>query len=275
MSWGFVAVAGATVVSGALGANAARRAGRAGQQSADAATAESARQYDQTRQDFAPWRTTGAGAINQLGRLFGLPTASAPLLEMRNGVPIANEQLYASNPEYRQRWDQLLSQHQSQFGGGYTADSDVNWIEGALRDTVPVEQQSGPDMSAFFQSPGYQFRRDEGTRGLERTAAARGGAFSGNALRALAEFNSGLASQEFGNYFNQLSNIAGLGQTATNATAAYGADHAANAGRNALYAGDSRASGIIGQANAYGNALQGLGGLYGYYSMNKRPVGNG
>jgi hypothetical protein len=129
-------------------------------------------------------------------------------------------------------------------------------------------------MSAFFQSPGYQFRRDEGTRGLERTAAAKGGAFSGNALRALAEFNSGLASQEFGNYVNQLGIIAGIGQSSTNQTAAYGAESAATAGRNALYAGDARASGIIGQGNAIGQGVSDLAGLYGYWNANRGRSGN-
>jgi hypothetical protein len=151
-------------------------------------------------------------------------------------------------------------------------------IPGLLRQNQQQAQASQgggtPDMSGFFQSPGYQFRRDEGTRGLERSAAARGGAFSGNALRALAEFNSGLASNEFGNYFNQLASIAGIGQTATNQTAAYGAQNAANAGRNALAAGEARASGIIGQGNAIGQGVSDLAGAYGYYSMNRNRAGN-
>ena len=32
----------------------------------DSATEESRRQYDQTRQDFAPWRAGGEDALNQL-----------------------------------------------------------------------------------------------------------------------------------------------------------------------------------------------------------------
>lgn len=264
--WGAVAVVAGTVYS----ANRAGAASRAGQRGADAATAESARQYDQTREDFAPYRTTGTGALNRLADLFGLPSAANELVSMQGGVPKANAELYATNPAYRARWDELAAQHQSQFGGGYTVDSDRSWIENGLRDTVSAESR-GPNMSAFQESPGYQFRRDEGTRGIERSAAASGGAFSGNALRALAEFNSGLASQEFGNYVNQLSGIAGVGQTATNQTAAYGADHAANAGRNALYAGDARASGIENQANIIGQGLNALGGIAGYYTNRKKP----
>src|SRR5262245_41030892 len=67
----------------------------------------------------------------------------------------------------------------------------------------PTNALTSPDYSNFYKSPDYTFRRDEGIRGIERTAAARGGAASGNALKALAEFNSNLAAGEFGNYFNR------------------------------------------------------------------------
>jgi hypothetical protein len=131
-----------------------------------------------------------------------------------------------------------------------------------------------PDMSGFFASPDYNFRRTEGQRGIEGSFAARGMGQSGNALRALTEFNGNLASGEFGNYFNRLAGIAGVGQTATNQTAAYGADAASQAGRNALIAGNARASGIQGQADAWGQTAQGLSSLYGYYNAN-RGVGRG
>src|SRR6188768_3809462 len=65
------------------------------------------------------------------------------------------------------------------------------------------------DPQANFQaSPGYNFVRNEGQRDIGNSFAARGGAQSGNALKALAEFNSGLASGEFGNWFNRRMNLA-------------------------------------------------------------------
>lgn len=297
MSWGYVAVAGATLVSGALGAKGAKDAGRAAGRGADAATAESARQYDQTRQDLAPYRVTGTGALNQIARLFGLPTA-APAgsaatdysqYRVRAGaVPTANAELYANDPAYRYAWDRALQTEQERKGWkghdtywlpatGQDATRINDLMTGYLEEYRNANPASGggvtaggsPDMSAFFTSPGYQFRRDEGMRGINNSFAARGGALSGNALRALTDFNSNIASSEFGNYFNQLASVAGIGQTATNQTAAYGADHAANAGRNALYAGDSRASGIQGQANAWGDTINGLAGLYGYWNANR------
>lgn len=285
MTWGLVATTVVTAGSAAYQGRQARNAASAGAAGADAATAESARQFDQTRADFAPYRTTGTGALNQLARLFGLPSTTSEQFQSQQDTLVGDAMLPAGTTHRagaNGSYDIFFNgQHigrtvRGGANGRFVADDGVNI--NALRQQGQQQaapQAGAPDMSAFLQSPGYQFRRDEGTRGLERTAAARGGAFSGNALRALSEFNSGLASQEFGNYFNQLAGIAGIGQTSTNQTAAYGADHAANAGRNALYAGDARASGIIGQANAYGQGMQDLGLLGGYYLNNRKKQQGG
>jgi hypothetical protein len=287
--WGAVAIAGASIVGAGVSASASRRAGNAAARGADAATAESARQYDITRGDLAPWRVPGAGAMNQIGRLFGLPTTTSEQWQSQQPVLIGDTELPAGTNTrsigngWFEVWygDQRIGTLRPGGANGRFLNDAGADISGLMRQSQQQAQASqtptGPDMSAFFESPGYQFRRQEGTRSIERSAAARGGAFSGNALRALAEFNSGLASQEFGNYFNQLASIAGIGQTATNQTAAYGADHAANAGRNALAAGEARASGIIGQGNAIGQGVSDLAGAYGYFSANRRgaPAGYG
>lgn len=284
--WGAVAIAGAAVVGAGVQANSARQAGNAAARGANAATAEEARQYNQTRADLAPYRVTGTGALNQLGRLFGLPTTTTDEWSSQQPQLVGDTELPAGTTTksvgkgWYEVWyggQRIGTLRPGGANGQFINDTGAD-IPGLLRQNQQQAQASQgggtPDMSAFFQSPGYQFRRDEGTRGLERSAAARGGAFSGNALRALAEFNSGLASNEFGNYFNQLASIAGIGQTATNQTAAYGAQTAANAGQNALAAGNARASGIIGQGNAIGQGISDLAGAYGYYSMNRNRAGN-
>lgn len=281
--WGAAIVAGGALVASGMSANAAGNAADAQARGAATATGESARQFDITNANMAPWRTTGGGAINALGRLFGLPTTTPEQFQAEQDVLMGDTYLPAgatSDSPGNKRGSNIFLDGR-QIGHVVPGGPNGRFVPEAGIDLSAIRREraqqtqasqtpSGPDMSGFFTSPGYQFRRDEGTRGLERSAASRGGAFSGNALRQLAEFNSGLASQEFGTYVNQLAGIAGVGQTATNQTAAYGAQHADNAGRNALYAGDARASGIIGQSNAYGQGISDLAGAYGYF---RRPNG--
>jgi hypothetical protein len=50
----------------------------------------------------------------------------------------------------------------------------------------------------FFNDEGYKFRKEQGTEGIQNSAAARGGLQSGATLKSLAKFNSGLAADEMG-----------------------------------------------------------------------------
>lgn len=110
-------------------------------------------------------------------------------------------------------------------------------------------------MSDFTEDPGYQFRQDRGMKALERSAAARGGLYSGKAIKDTLDFSQGLASQEYGRAFdrfqvsrtnrlNPLQSISGGGQTAANTMGAYASN-----------AGDAQAAGIMGKSNALIGAL--------------------
>lgn len=233
----FGAAVGGSIGSAITGASASRDAARAQQRASDASIAEQQRQFDLIRGDTAPARQIGTSAINELSRLFGYPTEQP----------------------------QAAQQNFSQFAGLPFG------LGSALQQRFPQQQQqqtqpSGPDMSVFWASPDYNFRRSEGNRGIERTAAARGGAFSGNALRALTEFNSGLASQEFGDFFNRRAGLAGLGQTATGQSGLAGLRTADNVGNALMAGGDARASGILGQANTINNSLGSILNAYLYRS---------
>lgn len=124
------------------------------------------------------------------------------------------------------------------------------------------------NMSRFFTSPDYTFRRDEGQRGIGNSFAARGGAASGNALRALSQFNSNLASGEFGNYTNRLMSMAGLGQVANSQAASAGNNYTAGLQQSNQQQGDARASGILGTTNSI---INGLGDFAQYWGGRKTP----
>jgi hypothetical protein len=290
------AAAVATVAAGAIAANGAKKAGESARHGADAATAETSRQYDQTRNDLAPYRAAGGNALDEISRLYGWAPASGAAQREADLQPVyhGGQALPQGSTVVRTQGNNYDVMYQGQRIGGlsqggpdgrFTPAAGVN-VDQLLADqqTQARSQQatgapSGgtgqPDMSHFFSSPDYNFRRTEGQRGIEGTFAARGMGQSGNALRALTDFNSNLAAGEFGNYFNRLAGIAGVGQTATNQTGAFGADAASQASRNSLYAGNARASGIQGQSDAWGQTGQGLASLYGYYKNPNRGGGGG
>jgi hypothetical protein len=136
-------------------------------------------------------------------------------------------------------------------------------------------------MADYQADPGYAFRLSEGTKALDRTAAARGGLLSGAALKGAQRYGQDLASQEYQNAFNRyqvnrsnqlnpLQSLMGAGQTATGQDIAMGSNYAGNVGNalgaygsaaagNMIGAGNARASGYMGMANTASGALgQGL-----------------
>jgi hypothetical protein len=127
-------------------------------------------------------------------------------------------------------------------------------------------------MDQFQADPGYGFRLAQGQKALERSAAARGGLISGNTGGALQQFGQGLASDEYQNAFNRyqaerqarlgpLQSLAGVGQTSVNALGQAGQNYATNAGNAYGAAGQARASGYMGTANAIAG---GIGQYMGY-----------
>jgi len=151
----------------------------------------------------------------------------------------------------------------------------------ALNKLAPLAEQYTPFGTQQFQAdPGYAFRLSEGMKALDRSAAARGNLLSGATLRGAQRFGQDLASQEYMNAFNRyqaeraarlgpLQSLAGVGQTSAQALGAQAGMLGANLGQNYLtsgmQAGQARASGYLGQANALSGGL----GSYLNYSQNQ------
>lgn len=66
--------------------------------------------------------------------------------------------------------------------------------------------------NSFTGSPGFQFRMDQGTSAVNRSAAARGMRGSGNALAELMRVGQGMASEEYGAEADRRFRAAGLEQ---------------------------------------------------------------
>lgn len=166
------------------------------------------------------------------------------------------------------RYSQIKQAINNIKAGGYTYTPGANGAAGSGSypgAIAPTPAGQPGNMSRFFTSPDYQFRQEQGTQAIDRSAAARGGALSGNAIRAGTEYAGNLASGEFGNYVNRLLAMAGLGTAATNNVINAGTNAANNMSQNAIASGDARASGIMGAANGITGAIN--GGLNSYLTM--------
>lgn len=160
--------------------------------------------------------------------------------------------------------------------------------EQALNKLIPLTDYKNFSMSDFQADPGYSFRMSEGMKGLERSAAARGGLLSGATLKGIQRFGQDLGSQEYMNAFNRyqteraarlqpLQSLAGVGQTTAQQIGQAGMQTAQNIGDIQQSGAAARASGYVGQANALTGALNtGLNYYQGQQMMNRLvPSGGG
>lgn len=185
-------IAGGSLISGYMGSQASADASSAMQDSAAMQAQVQREIYNQTREDYTPWREAGASALGNMQAML--------------------------DPNYD-----------------------------------------------FTASPDYQWRFDQGVNALDKSAAARGNLLSGRQLKAVTDFGQNIGSQEYNNRFNRLASLAGIGQIGTTGTAQAGSNYATGASNAYGNMGQARASGYLGQANAWGNALNQGMGLYGAY----------
>jgi hypothetical protein len=225
MTWGLVAVAGATVATGYMGSRAADKAAGAQLGAAQEQSQVQREMFAEQNRLQEPFRQAGMTGQNELMRLLGLGGDAGSMGYGSAAQPFTNQDMY--------------------------------------------------------RDPGYGFRVSEGVKALDRSAAARGGLLGGNQLRGVTELGQNLGSQEYQNAFNRyqaeraarlnpLQSLAGQGQSAANtmtgAAGQYGQNQAAILGN----AGNIRASGYVGQANALTGAIgQGISSYNNYQLMNR------
>jgi hypothetical protein len=188
----------------------------------------------------------------------------------------AQEQAARDATAAQERMFQRQTELQEPFRqGGLTAQNEIMQLLGIGGDKAAAGYGSmakafGTDQ--FQQDPGYAFRQAEGMKALERSAAARGNLLSGSTLKGVQRFGQDLASQEYGNAFNRyqteraarlnpLQSLMGSGQSAANVLTGAAGQMGQNEASNIYNAGQARASGYIGQANALNTALGQIGGI--------------
>jgi hypothetical protein len=159
--------------------------------------------------------------------------------------------------------------------------------ETALNKLIPLATEYTPfGMQQFQADPGYAFRMSEGMKGLERSAAARGGLLSGATLRGVQRYGQDLASQEYQNAFNRsqaerearlnpLQSLAGVGQTTAQTLGEAGRNYAANVGNLMMGSAEAAGNARMARASAYGNTINQLAYLGGRLYGGGGSVGGG
>jgi hypothetical protein len=125
-----------------------------------------------------------------------------------------------------------------------------------------------------MSDPGYEFGRQQGQLGLDRKFAATGGRVSGAAMKAASRYNTDYAASGYGAAYqrrqdalNRLASVAGIGQTATNASAAAGSQSAANIGNLLTGQGNAEAGARMAQGSTWANTGNQLAAMYQRYQM--------
>lgn len=253
---GFIGVGGAILGGTALGIGASIYGA---QQQADAAnTASSIQQqeFQQIQQQLQPYLQSGNMALSQINQgLFGVaPSFGSP----QQQVPSGSGTGFGGH---------LFGQIAGQAG-----------LSPGSTGTVP--QQAGQSASGitpgmfshqfglqdFQQSPAYQFNLQQGQMAIDKAANARSNLYAPQTLKDLSSFSQGMASNEFqnafnnyntgiGNIWNRLYNVAAGGQNAAAQLGGFGTTTAGEIGQNVIGAGNARAAGTVGAANAFAGGV--------------------
>lgn len=151
------------------------------------------------------------------------------------------------------------------------------WREAGERGLTQTENLLAAGPGKFEASPGYEFVKSEGLKGINNALSARGKVDSGQAAKEAGRYVTGLASQEYGNFWNRYQDklrgyqsLSGIGQS----TAQQNAQNALATGQNVAGlqaagisgAGNAQAAGIMGAGNAVN---QGVGNYMLYKALAK------
>lgn len=212
-------------------------------------------QYNQNRADNLNALVTGNSAVNALARLYGLDMYSGQVntnpITMSGGGASANGSAKWYDPGGFFGGSKLSTtpvQFQTGNVGGGGITSGTNRLVGSGGSTGGGAGQM--DFSSFFESPDYLFALQQGIQGQDRSAAARGGLYSGGHQADLVNYNQGMASQQLGNYTNNLMRIAGFGGQASGQIGNFGNSTASRVGNNLANAGNARASSYFNSGQA-------------------------
>ena len=269
----------------------------------------------QLRPNFLSQQSSGSGGLykDMYGNIRSFtPAEVATALGQPNGMQPGNGGFYQQNQSgdwKTQTWNPVSTVSDVVDTSGLNAAADAEYQKQLQAYQAPQTAQQSAQASDpqfgrltkdfslqdILNDPVYNFSKDfglqQGNQAIDRRSLASGNWDSGATLKALDKFNQGYASQGAGdafnryttqntNLYNRLGQIAGTGQTASNALNQASQNYTNNAmnamsgGANAqmggiIGAGNARAAGMGAQATTLSNLFnnpqiqQGIGNMFG------------
>lgn len=262
---GAVAAIGGALVQGA----AAKKAAKAQTAAANQDIAFQKETRDLIRGDLTPYRTGGVTAQQALDYELGLGGkpmigGTAPQIETIAGqassMPGVGSPAFGGNTVLGQQYG-VGGQPRSR---GTPTQYRVNGqMFGTLEEAqayANANKTGGTEYGGYTKTPGYDFRLQQGQDSLQAGAAARGGLYSGAAMRDLLKYGQDYGSNEYGNYLSRLGARADTGMGAAQMSGQASQQAAAGVSNALGNIGNAQAAGAIGMGNAITGGIQnGLG----------------
>lgn len=211
-----------------------------------------------------------AAAVGFLGTTAGAVTAGAAVTGASSlyGASQQSKAAKKAAAASRRATDQSIELQRDQYN--QTRADQEPW---RLAGVNALSQLADPNKN-FSASPDYQFRMQQGLEGVTQNRAVNGMLQSGSALKGLSDYAQNTASNEFGNWWNRQSGLAGVGQAANNSNAQSGSNYANNAqnalaananaqGQSAYYQANANTQGVSGALGALSWGLGNMGGFGG------------
>lgn len=282
---GTAIAAGGSLASGAMASSAAGQSANDIRGQADYNSKVTWQQLQQNDQAFAPWVSGGRTAQGLISYGLGMGgVTDADLSQAQREYQAALASFEAGQQQkvkkkYQSRWLAQQEQLKKNLDDAGRRLADIQRAaevqkSGAVRpgefsenlwrefSFMPEDARKDPTYQFLLDKglisegkwetdPGYLFRRDEGQKIVENSAAARGGLLSGQTGKALQQYGQNFASNEFGNIYDRYRNL--LDSAYGRAYTGHLADYTARVGER-----EAKFGKLTGQS---GQGLQTLGQL--------------
>ena len=258
---------GEGIIEGLINSGAAQDASKAQQEAAKYAADLQYQMFGEANNLQEPFRQGGLWALNQL---IGTEDSEGHW-EYKDGTIAEEPEKKLSDYEVMklsQKEKEAYLRKKAKMKMSDRAGQTPVWVEPTTASTGLL-QTGAPklDFNSFKDSPWYTLQRDEGIRALESSAAGRGMLQSGNTGKALMDYGSDYAygkalevhqtqtNDWINTQLNPLLSVLGSGQVATSQMSGNAMQTGTNLSNTALYGGEARASGYLGNASAWTSAL--------------------